>query len=214
MPYKQPQTAKITVGETRATLTAEQLGNKHQQSDLIERVENIRKDYATNEKVNEIISQEIENNSQILQTAEEITLEVVSNYVEKSTYEEFENTVSSQLSVDAEKIEMNFASITELDGEFQTKFNEIYKHITFDENGITISAGENTIKLRLDNDVIAFYKGDIDENDLTKNRFGHWDGVNFYTGNIVVEVNEKAQFGNFAFVPRSDGSLSFLKVGG
>lgn len=44
--------------------------------------------------------------------------------------------------------------------------------------------------------------------------FGSWDGNDFYTGNIVVRLNERAQFGNFAFVPRSDGSLSFLKVGG
>ena len=45
-------------------------------------------------------------------------------------------------------------------------------------------------------------------------QFGLWDGENFYTGNIIIGVNERAQFGNFAFVPRSDGSLSFLKVGG
>jgi hypothetical protein len=44
--------------------------------------------------------------------------------------------------------------------------------------------------------------------------FGWWDGVDFHTGNIVVEVNERAQLGDFAFVPRSNGSLSFLKVGG
>lgn len=44
--------------------------------------------------------------------------------------------------------------------------------------------------------------------------FGSWDGTDFYTGNIVVRLHERAQFGNFAFVPRSDGSLSFLKVGG
>ena len=42
--------------------------------------------------------------------------------------------------------------------------------------------------------------------------FGSWDGDNFYTGNIVIRVDEKAQFGNFAYIPRSDGSLSFLKV--
>ena len=44
--------------------------------------------------------------------------------------------------------------------------------------------------------------------------FGSWDGNDFYTGNIVVRVTERAQFGNLAFVPNEDGSLSFLKVGG
>lgn len=40
------------------------------------------------------------------------------------------------------------------------------------------------------------------------------DGVDFHTGNIVVDVNERAQFGNFAAIPRSNGSLSWLKVRG
>lgn len=44
--------------------------------------------------------------------------------------------------------------------------------------------------------------------------FGQWDGDDFYTGNIVVRTEEQARFGNFAYVPRSDGSLMFLKVGG
>lgn len=44
--------------------------------------------------------------------------------------------------------------------------------------------------------------------------FGSWNGTDFYTGNIIVRVTERAQFGNFAFIPRTDGSLSFLKVGG
>ena len=58
----------------------------------------------------------------------------------------------------------------------------------------------------LDNDMIRFTKNGQE--------FGWWDGVDFHTGNIVVEVNERAQFGNFAFIPRSNGSLDFLKVGG
>jgi hypothetical protein len=45
-------------------------------------------------------------------------------------------------------------------------------------------------------------------------QFGWWDGTDFHTGNIIVDVDERAQFGDFAFIPRSDGSMSFLKVGG
>lgn len=95
---------------------------------------------------------------------------------------------------------------------FKTKFS---KYIRFmeDENGdpsdtaITIGSGDSAITLELDNEIgIVFKKNGV--------QFGWWDGVDFHTGNIVVEVNERAQFGNFAYVPRSDGSLSFLKVGG
>ena len=62
------------------------------------------------------------------------------------------------------------------------------------------------LQVGIDNDMIEFRKNGV--------AIGWWDGTDFHTGNIVVEVQERAQFGNFAFVPRSDGSLSFLKVGG
>lgn len=95
---------------------------------------------------------------------------------------------------------------------FLTKFS---KYIRFmeDENGnpsdtaMTIGSGDSAITLEIDNEKGLIFKKNGAE-------FGSWDGVDFHTGNIIVEVNERAQFGNFAFVPRSDGSLSFLKVGG
>jgi hypothetical protein len=62
------------------------------------------------------------------------------------------------------------------------------------------------MQLTLDNDMIIFKRNG--------EQFGWWDGVDFHTGNIVINVNERAQFGNFAMVPRSNNSLSFLKVGG
>ena len=88
----------------------------------------------------------------------------------------------------------------------QAVSERIEKHFEFTTNGLLIKAGEGTMNLILDNDLIRFVKNG--------QQFGWWDGVNFHTGNIEVEVNERAQFGNFAFVPRSNGSLSFLKVTG
>lgn len=73
-----------------------------------------------------------------------------------------------------------------------------------DNNTITIGAGKSKMTLALKNDIIAFHKDG--------EQFGWWDGVDFHTGNIVINVTERAQFGNFAMVPRTDGSLSFLKV--
>lgn len=95
---------------------------------------------------------------------------------------------------------------------FLAKFS---KYIRFmeDENGnpsdtaMTIGSGDSAITLEIDNELGLVFK-------KNGTPFGSWDGVDFHTGNIIVDVHERAQFGNFAFVPRSDGSLSFLKVGG
>ena len=72
------------------------------------------------------------------------------------------------------------------------------------DNSIKLGSGNNAMSLTLTNEGISFEKDG--------NRFGWWDGVDFQTGNIKIDVTERAQFGNFAMVPRSDGSLSFLKV--
>lgn len=171
-------------------------------------------------KFTEDVDEELENIRQtvkeqytsVINTADEIVLSALSRYVETSNYEEFRQAVTSQLEMIANEISMKFTTTTEqienVGGDLQSKFEQLYKYISFSgDTAITIGSGDNSITLEIDNlKGIVFKKNGVS--------FGRWDGNNFYTGNIVVEVNERAQFGNFAFVPRSDGSLSLLKVGG
>lgn len=212
LPYKQPQNTKITVGDAKKTLTDERLDSKYQIISLNEQVKEVRKDYTTNERLNEIILQEEINNTAVLQSAQEIILAANSDYVEKSTYEEYQKSVDSEFSVTAEKISANFTTttqhITDVDGDMQMKFNQFYKNIEFTENGIIVKSqsSDNALKMevQVDSGIILFKRNGV--------QFGWWDGVDFHTGNIVVDVTERAQFGNYAFVPRTDGSLMLLKV--
>lgn len=146
--------------------------------------------------------------TQAINESTEILLSALKEYVETSDYNAYRETVSAQLSIMADEIAMNFTTTTEqitnVDGDLQSKFTELYKYISFSANGITIGDKTSGLVLTLDNDMIVFSKNGV--------AFGRWDGTDFYTGNIIVEVNERAQFGNFAFVPREDGSLAFLKV--
>lgn len=137
-----------------------------------------------------------------------IVLNALEDYVEKDEYNTYKSSTKSQLEVLSDQIEMNFtstnSSIETVDGKVDTKFEELTKYIRFSTDGIEIGKDENSLKLKLDNDMIQFTKNGTP--------IGWWDGNDFHTGNIVVEVNERAQFGNFAFTPRSDGSLMLLKV--
>lgn len=137
-----------------------------------------------------------------------IILNALEDYVEKDEYNTYKSSTKSQLEVLSDQIEMNFtstnSSIETVDGKVDTKFEELTKYIRFSTDGIEIGKDENSLKLKLDNDMIQFTKNGTP--------IGWWDGNDFHTGNIVVEVNERAQFGNFAFTPRSDGSLMLLKV--
>ena len=115
----------------------------------------------------------------------------------------------NDLSIVGDEIDSQLSSVNgdiqAVTDELHSTANTLSKYFEFTSTGLTIKAGENDMELTLDNGLILFSKGG--------RQFGYWDGVNFHTGNIVVEVNERAQFGNFAYVPRTDGSLSFLKVG-
>jgi hypothetical protein len=137
-----------------------------------------------------------------------IVLNALEDYVEKDEYNTYKSSTKSQLEVLSDQIEMNFtstnSSIETVDGKVDTKFEELTKYIRFSTDGIEIGKDENSLKLKLDNNMIQFTKNGTP--------IGWWDGNDFHTGNIVVEVNERAQFGNFAFTPRSDGSLTLLKV--
>lgn len=146
----------------------------------------------------------------ITRNTEQIIMSALETYAETSDLEELERTVQSELAIMADRISLNFESATEqitnVDGELQTVSEALSKHFDFSVDGLTIKGGENSISLLLDNDMIKFLKNG--------EQFGWWDGVDFHTSNIIVELNERAQLGNFAFIPRSNGSLDFLKVGG
>ena len=143
--------------------------------------------------------------SHIDQTSESIRSEVSEQYtVNQELVESMSSTMTQTTDQFLYEFENLKATVDEHDSESRANFSEIYKYISFKDGSITLGSSENNITLTIENDVIVFKKNGA--------QFGWWDGVDFHTGNIVVEVNERAQFGNFAFVPRSNGSLSFLKI--
>lgn len=202
------QNSKLTVGRTDRTLT-DINGRKDSETD--NRIENVEKDIAENRsETTEMKNKFITLQTQIINDCQQIILSALESYVETSYYEQFRQTVESELKVMADSITMNFNTTTEqindVDGDLQVVMSDLEKHFEFTIDGLIIKAGENAMQLFLDNDMIRFTKNGQE--------FGWWDGVDFHTGNIVVDLNERAQFGNFAFIPRSNGSLDFLKVGG
>lgn len=144
----------------------------------------------------------------IISACNDAISEALKGYVENGDYTQFRETVNAQLAILSDRITMNFNTTVEeidsLTGDVENRFTTLSKYINFSQDGIEIGSGESTLKLTIDNDRICF-----EQDGKVK---GWWDGLDFHTGNIMVEVSERAQFGNFAFIPRSDGSLMFLKV--
>lgn len=116
--------------------------------------------------------------------------------------------METRFTIEAGKAEAQFTVVRESIDDLGKAIEEKYsKTITENENGISIGDSDGIYEIQVDNvEGVTIRKNGEVRSQLVDD--------DFYTGNMVVKVNERAQFGNFAFVPRSDGSLSFLKVGG
>jgi hypothetical protein len=201
-----PANSTVTLGKEVSTLTgADVAGDRNNRNELHKTTQQIKADYKLN-IANAIQQTETTLTSLIEQTSEQIKLEVSETY---ATNDKLTEAVSTSMSLLSDQILFEFdtlvAVVNENDTDAQRHFTELYSYISFEGGNITLGSNDSAMTLTLENDMIVFKK-----NGAT---FGWWDGVDFHTGNIVVEVNERAQFGDFAFVPRSNGSLSFLKVG-
>lgn len=152
-----------------------------------------------------------EQSTSIIQDCEKIVQTAVGEYVHTDEFGQYKRDVTSQFSQTDREIRADFNTTLEpITGEkgIASRFTKLEKHIVMDQNGVLLYAKENgedcPLRLRIDNDEICFEKDG--------KRIAWWDGDYLHTGNIEVETSERAQFGNFAFIPFEDGSLKFLKV--
>lgn len=147
--------------------------------------------------------------TEIHQNNEFIRLEVSENTVSQDEYNTFAETVRNILAMDENGTTMLFNTINEaiaqVDGQSQSNYNNILKYIRFEDGKITLGEVGNEITLTIQNNRITFMQNGVEVAYLSDN--------NLYIGNAIIKAGGRLQLGNFAFVPRSDGSLSFLKVG-
>ena len=201
-----PQNTKIVLGKVQKTLL--EITNDRVQG-AIEYVDEVSNKLSST--ADEVKSTMESYQTEIEQAKEKVEIIASKTYVESSNFEQYKEKVATEFVVNAESVNMKFTRTTEqlqnIDNELQAKYGNVAKYFKFTENGVVIGGGVNAITLSVDNEGgLVFAKDGVP--------FGWWDGVDFHTGNIVVSVNERAQLGNFAFVPRASGSLSFLKVNG
>lgn len=194
----------IEVGENFKTLSDIQLETAGKIESATATIEKIESNYVTNEK---LFNETTLINSLIKQNADSIMLSVSETYLVKTGNEVYKNDLETALSVLKDSIIVEFTEeITTAQNETQTEFEKIYSYIKMSGGVITLGASDSLISLAVDNDKIVFYKNGVE--------VGYWDSEYFYTGNVVIRLNERFQIGNFARLPRSDGSVVLLKVGG
>lgn len=214
----EPQNADITLGKSWQTITDITLGASREVSSAVEITNNIIADYTTNQQVQGIVDQKIDdllateidevieealtNTSIISQTAEEIVFEVVQSYVEKAAYTEYQEDISTTLQLLADELVLKFnTAISEIEtvgGQTEQQFTEISKYIRFVDGKIMLGEVGNQITLEISNDRLSFLQNNLEVAYMSNNKL-------FV---LHSEFIENLQIGNFAFTPRANGSLS------
>lgn len=149
-----PQNTKITLGDTKLSMTDI---NRSQRQSLEEVVKSIIKQTTTQGlDLSEVQNIVVNQSTSMVTTCEEIILAALTDYLETSNFEAFQETVQSQLKILADEISLNFTTMTDqienVNGDLQEKFNTITKYFTFDINGLTIGQADNPYKVVIDND--------------------------------------------------------------
>lgn len=144
--------------------------------------------------------------SSIEQTSTDIRMEVAENYYLKDETDQLINSVSTQYEQTSEHFEFKFTEfekmIGDLDSTTSDQFKEILKYIRFVDGNIILGEVGNEVTLKIQNDRISFLQNDVEVMYITKNKINITDG----------EFINSLTLGNFAFIPRKNGNLSFKKV--
>lgn len=163
------------------------------------------------EELNEIRQEVINNTSLIEQTDTKIRLDVAEEYVSTGTFDEFRETTETQFTVQADGIEAKFSEmvlmVETVEGETQAQFRELASYIRGYQNEdgqpvLELGSITSDIILRQTNDRIQFIQNGTEVAYVSNNTLYITDG----------HFLNSLRIGQFAFIPRANGSLDFKKV--
>jgi hypothetical protein len=198
----QPASNKLTLGETLYTLTERTTAG---QIEAENRIMNISSDLE--EKLNVGLTETDRRlSAQILATSESIMTTLADDVYLKDDVDALVSSISTQVTQTAEDVEIRFtefsADIEAVAAGADAQFEEISKYIRFVDGNIVLGEEGNTLTLQISNDRISFLDSGLEVAYFSNSKLYVTDG----------EFLHSLQLGNFAFMPRSNGNLSFTKI--
>ncbi|MGD6877824.1 phage tail spike protein [Bacillus infantis] len=196
-----PASNSLILGGVTEYFTKSTAGINASQNDLIHTVEHVQT--STSQAIYLV---EKNMDSTIQQTSESILQTVSESYYQKDKTEELVAQVESSLEQTKDGFEMQFnqfnANLDDLASGTDTQFEEIKKYIRFIDGKILLGEAGNELELEIANDRISFLQNNLEVAYLSNNKLYVTDG----------EYTNSLRLGNFAFLPRANGNLSFKKI--
>ncbi len=211
IPLNNPASTGIVLGDSRPSLIGEEI---RQNTSVKNRIESIEADYTTHGEIKEIVQEQITQNTSILQSAQQIILTALEDYVRTQDFVALQNTIQTSFSIMAGTIEANFTEtasrISTLNGETSQQFESVRSFIRLISSGIVIGKSTSAIKLKLENDVLYFFSGSEDSV-TTDSAIAYFSAGKLFVNDV--QVLSSLRIGGYAWVPES-GNLNFKKIAG
>lgn len=145
--------------------------------------------------------------SSIEQEKDRIMMTVSESYYTKGDTEKLISELETIFTQTKDNFEMQFnkfsQDLEDLNNGTNANFEEYRKYIRFEDGNIVLGEVGNELTLKIEKDKVGFYQNN--------NMIGYYGNSKFYI--VDGEVTHSLKIGNFAFVPRANGSLDFKKVG-
>ena len=211
IPLNNPASTDIVLGDSRPSLIGEEI---RQSLSVKNRIETIESDYTTHGEIKEIVQEQITQNTSILQSAQQIILTALEDYVRTQDFIALQNSIQTSFSIMAGTIEANFTEtasrISTLNGETSQQFESVRSFIRLISSGIVIGKSTSAIKLKLENDILYFFSGSEDSV-TTDSAIAYFSSGKLYVNDV--QVLSSLRIGGYAWVPES-GNLNFKKITG
>lgn len=144
--------------------------------------------------------------TEIANTEESIISTVAEQYYLKTDAEKLASEMSTQITQTAEDMIIQFnkfnADLEGLANNTDTEFEQIRKYIRFVDGKILLGESGNQLELEISNNRISFMQNKAEVAYFSDNKLYVVDG----------EFTNSLRLGNFAYLPRSNGNLSFKKI--
>ena len=153
---------------------------------------------------------ELRTQSEILQSADNIRSFVSSGFYTKGDTDDMISQVSTEIRQTADGIDIRFATVDKDIAAVQqgadAQFSAIRSYVRLVDGTVILGVEDNPITLRIKNDRMGIYNNGA--------LVTYWALSDMISPNkLMVPLGGQLQLGNFAFIPRSTGGLSFNWVG-
>lgn len=207
-----PSLSSISLGKDTKSLTrADVKGDLRSMNNTDTAVLQVKADYAIDvERINQNTADAIANSQEtqvslIQQTGEAITMEIAEMY---ATNDQVTDLVSTSMTQLADSFNFRFTEmatgVQENDVELREQIQLIEKYIRFEGGNIILGEVGNELTLRIENDRISFLDAGAE--------------VAYFSDRQLVVLDghflNSLRVGSFAWLPRENGNLSLVKVGG